>query len=395
MSGRAGPVFWTLSAAHLINDSSMYLLPAMLPLLIPSLGISLTAAGLAVGLYQVTTAVAQPILGHLADKWPLRWMAWAGLAATAIGAAGIGIAPNYWTLLLLLVVGALGTSAFHPVATASVSDMGRVRRGQLMSIYSTAGDLGLAVGPAALRFGLPIWGPAISVLLALPCLAIAAVVYAVVPPRIVRGRQPGSLGSTLAGHRLILSKLLGIATLRAWATVGLGTFLPLLVVERGHPVEDGAMALTVLLLFGSIGGLVGGFVSDRIGRDPVIVTLLLLGAPAGWLLVHGPGLWLWVGVALVGLTLNGALLALTVRAQELMPESVAMVSGLIAGVTIGMGGLAVTPLAALAEQIGIETVADICAALPLLGALIALTLHAHPSPVPGTHSMLSPSRRSD
>src|SRR5215210_7713729 len=109
LNGPKSRVFWTLSAAHLVNDSYVFFLPTLLPLLIPSLDISLTAAGLAVGLYQVTSSLTQPILGHLADRRPLRWLAWAGLAATAIGAGGIGLAPNYWVLLTVLIVGALGT----------------------------------------------------------------------------------------------------------------------------------------------------------------------------------------------------------------------------------------------------------------------------------------------
>src|SRR5436305_9985420 len=96
LTDRKSQIFWTLSIAHLINDSYVFFLPTLLPLILPSLGISLTAAGLAVGLYQVTSSVAQPLLGHLADRHPLRWLAWLGLVATAVGAAGIGIAPNYW-----------------------------------------------------------------------------------------------------------------------------------------------------------------------------------------------------------------------------------------------------------------------------------------------------------
>jgi FSR family fosmidomycin resistance protein-like MFS transporter len=244
----------------------------------------------------------------------------------------------------------------------------------MMSIYITAGNLGLAVGPAALRLGLPAWGPAITVPLAIPCLAIAAAVYLTVPARAVRGRQTGSLRSILVKHRVVLAKLLGVAALRSWANIGLGTFLPLLLVERGQPVEDGATALAMLLLFGGIGGLVGGFLADKVGRDAVIVGSLLLSTPCAWLMLHTPGLGLWIGTALVGLTLNGAFIALTVRAQELMPDSVAMISGLMLGFTVGMGGLAVTPLAALAEWIGLATVADIAAALPLPAGLLALTL---------------------
>ena len=385
LSRRESRVFWTLSAAHLVNDSYVFFLPTLLPFLIPALGMSLTEAGLAVGIYQVTSSLAQPLLGHLADRYPLRWMSFVGLAATAVGAAGQGVAPNYPVLLLLMIVGGLGTSAFHPVATATVSDLARVARGRTMSLFITAGNLGLAVGPAALRLGLPSWGPAITLPLAIPCLLLAIGVYLTVPARAVRERRTGSLGSILAKHRVVLGKLLAVATLRSWANVALGTFLPLLLVERGYPAEDGATALAVLLFFGGLGGLVGGFLSDRIGRDAVIVGSLLVSPPCAWLMLHGPGPALWVGAALVGLTLTGAMVALTVRAQELMPDSVAMVSGLMLGFTVGMGGLAVAPLAALAEGIGLASVADLCAALPLLAAFIALTLRAKSSPVPASH----------
>jgi FSR family fosmidomycin resistance protein-like MFS transporter len=380
LSGRAGRIFWTLSASHLINDSYVFFLPTLLPLLIPSLDISLTAAGVAVGIYQVTSSLAQPILGHLADRYPLRWMTWVGLIATAIGAGGIGIAPNYWVLLALLILGALGTSAFHPVATASISDIAGARRGRMMSIYITSGNLGLAVGPAAMWLGLSTWGPAISVPLAIPCLLMAGVAFLVVPARRVAQRRGDSFWAILVKHRSILARLLGISTLRAWANVGLATFLPLLLVERGQTVEDGATALSLLLFFGGVGGLIAGFLADRFGRDTIIIGSLALSPPCGWLMLHGPGPSLWIGAALVGLTLTGSMVATTVRGQELMPGSVAMVSGLMLGFTVGMGGLAVTPLAALAERIGLSAVSDICAGLPFLAALIALTLRTSARP---------------
>jgi FSR family fosmidomycin resistance protein-like MFS transporter len=114
----------------------------------------------------------------------------------------------------------------------------------------------------------------------------------------------------------------------------------------------------------------------------VIVASLMLSPPCGWLMLHGPGPVLLIGAALVGLTLTGSMVALTVRGQELMPGSVAMVSGLMLGFAVGMGGLAVTPLAALAERIGLSTVADLCAALPFLAGLIALTLRTRTASVP-------------
>src|SRR5205823_4293953 len=164
--------------------------------------------------------------------------------------------------------------------------------------------------------------PAVSVPLAVPCLLIALAVFAIVPARAVGQRRADSFGAILAKHRGVLARLLSVATLRSWANVGLGTFLPLLLVERGRTVEEGATALAVLLFFGGVGGLVAGFLADRIGRDTVIVASLLVSPPFGWLMLHGPGPLLWIGAALVGLSLTGSMVALTVRGQELMPESV-------------------------------------------------------------------------
>jgi FSR family fosmidomycin resistance protein-like MFS transporter len=371
---RDARVFWTLSIAHLVNDAYVFFLPTLLPILIPSLGISLTLAGLAVGVYQMTSSVAQPLLGHLADRYALRWMSYLGVLAVAIGAGGIGVAPNYWLLLILLVLGGLGTSAFHPVGTATVSDIKRGNRGWIMSVYITAGNLGLAVGPAALGFALPKWGPVSTVFLAIPCALMALALYLTVPAREVTERQRASLASVLSRHRRVLAKLLGVAGLRAWANAAVATFLPLLLIERGRSIEDGALALTLLLLFGGLGGLIGGSLSDRFGRDAVIVVSLLLSPPCALLMLYGAGPWLWVGAALVGLTLNGAMVPLTVRGQEAMPDSVAMVSGIMLGFSVGVGGLAVTPMAALAEQFGLETVAAAGALLPLPAAALALTL---------------------
>ena len=158
----------------------------------------------------------------------------------------------------------------------------------MMSLYITAGNLGLAVGPAALRLGLPTLGPAISLPLAVPCLLIALAVYLVVPARTVSQRRSESFGAILSKHRGILARLLAIATLRSWANVGLATFLPLLLVERGLPVEDGATALAILLFFGGVGGLVAyqsHFARDR--RGNIALSWVSVAAPGDGLLGAG------------------------------------------------------------------------------------------------------------
>ena len=66
-----------------------------------------------------------------------------------------------------------------------------------------------------------------------------------------------------------------------------------------------------------------------------------------------------------GLFLNGSFVVLTVRGQESLPKSMGMISGVMNGLSIGLGGMAVAPMAALAESTGIPAVLVIAAFLAL------------------------------
>ena len=74
--------------------------------------------------------------------------------------------------------------------------------------------------------------------------------------------------------------------------------------------------------------------------------------------------------AACGFFLNGSWISLTVRGQESVPGSIAMMSGLMLGLSVGLGGIAVTPFGLLAEQFGLRAVLTATACLPLLGALL-------------------------
>jgi FSR family fosmidomycin resistance protein-like MFS transporter len=59
-----------------------------------------------------------------------------------------------------------------------------------------------------------------------------------------------------------------------------------------------------------------------------------------------------------------------VRGQESVPSSIAMMSGLMLGLSIGLGGIAVAPIGRVAESVGLGEVIAAVGCLPLLGALI-------------------------
>jgi FSR family fosmidomycin resistance protein-like MFS transporter len=170
----------------------------------------------------------------------------------------------------------------------------------------------------------------------------------------------------------VLAVLVGVVALRSWASTTLATFLPTLANQRGAAPSEAAQVLTVFLISGAIGGFAGGAGADRFGRDRVVIGSLLLSVPFGVFLALQSefGIAFWAAAAASGFFLNGSWISLTVRGQESVPGSIAMMSGLMLGLSVGLGAIAVTPFGLIAEQVGLAPVLTVTAALPVLGALL-------------------------
>ncbi len=381
MRRRVGGVA-TLASGHAINDSYSFVLQALLPAIIPALGLTLGMAGTLVSVYQVTSSLVQPLVGHLADRGNLRWPAFVGIAMSAVAAGSLGRAPDYSVLLGLLVMGGVGTAIFHPVSAAIAGSLAPARaRGRWLGMYVTAGNFGLALGPLMLAPLLGSGGPANTWPIMLPGLLVALLVALLAPRPKVSGRRAPPLRVTLRRHRRLLWSLLLVVGVRAWSSTAMATFIPLLSRSRGLSLAEAAQILTVYLVAGAIGGLAAGFAADRWGRDRVLVASMILAVPFGVYLGFDPQ----VDVAFVacaaatGFFLNGSLVVLVIRGQESMPGSVGMVTGLLLGTSTGLGGLAVTPLAVVSEAWGLSITVAVAASLSAVGALAMALLPPAPT----------------
>ena len=384
-----------MALAHLTNDSYAYMLPALLPLLLGKLGIGLGVAGVLVTLYQASSSFTQPVFGHLSDRGGrTRWMAWSGVALSGVAAATLVLAPSLAGVAVALLVGGLGTALYHPVSAALVAGSVPQRtRGRWMSVYISAGNFGLPVGPFVIGAIIETVGLDAGWLVAIPAVILAVLVWRVGPHLPARNAAPLALRTILRANRRMLAGLISVSATRAWATALLSSFLPLYAVERGASVVDASRLLTVYLLSGAIGGLIGGWLADRVGRDRVIVASLLGAAPFCVLLAlqETVGPTFILATAISGMLVNGSFVVLAVRGQESMPGSLGMVSGLMLGLSIGLGGLAVAPMAIVAERAGIQPVFVVAGGLAIVGALFMRAVprvpaHAEPVVIAATAS---------
>ena len=171
-----------------------------------------------------------------------------------------------------------------------------------------------------------------------------------------------------------MAVLLSVVGLRSVAHMGLFTFVPLYEVSRGNSTAYGIRLLSLFLLAGAVGTLVGGPLADRFGRRPVMRLSFAIAAPliAVYAVVGGA-----IGAA--ALIVSGAALVGTfgvslVMSQEYMPSRVGLASGLSIGMAIGLGGIAALSLGGIADVVNIETAVLVTAIGPAIAFLLTFAL---------------------
>jgi FSR family fosmidomycin resistance protein-like MFS transporter len=136
-------------------------------------------------------------------------------------------------------------------------------------------------------------------------------------------------------------------------------------------MQQAQLCLFVFLASVAIGTIVGGPIGDRIGRKQVILCSILGVLPFALALPH-VGLAATVLLTVpIGLLLASAFPAIVVYGQELMPNRIGTVSGLMFGLAFGFGGLGAALLGNLADKTSVGTVFLVCSFLPALGLLAA------------------------
>ncbi|HTU01002.1 MAG TPA: MFS transporter [Candidatus Sulfotelmatobacter sp.] len=360
---------------HAVIDGSQNVLPVVLPLLLDRFHLSYAQVGIAAALSAISSSIVQPAFGWVSDRWSTRWFMPAGALWSGAMMALVGFAPSYWVLLLLVILSGIGTAAFHPVASIAVTRASGAKRGLGMSFFSAAGNFGFAVGPvmgAALLSGFGLPG---TLALVAPGMLTAAGLYA------WRGEfdERPRLGAKEIGDpspipwRKVVT-LCTLITFRSWGYSGLIVFIPLLVHAQGAGAEVAARALFVFLFFGALGGMLGGHLSDRLGRQPIIAVSLLAFPVLMIAAALSAGPLQWLLLAAAGMALLASFSVTVVFAQELLPRHVGLASGLSLGLAFGTGGLGVALSGLLADALGLRASIAILMLLPGVAGGLALML---------------------
>jgi MFS family permease len=308
------------SAAHAMTHTLELAFAALLVRIGLEFGVGVAALGAAATAGTVTFGATALPSGWLVDRFgPRAVMAWSMLSAGVL-AFLVAAAPNMLVLVLALTLLGAGIGLYHPAGTSMVATVAS-RRGLALAAHGIAGNVGVAVAPAAavgmallldwraayVVFGLAAFGVGMLVLRVAPSRDEAA---AAVSERVLAdaGRErPHRRSAPPAERRWLMPSLLLIYL----STIGQGfiyrgslTFLTLHLAQHlgirvlGWDAEAVAGGAATLVLLAAIGGqLAGGALSDRIPVERSLLPFVLLTGPFLAVMGFASGVLLLVAAA--------------------------------------------------------------------------------------------------
>ncbi len=345
----------SLMLGHFTVDSYVGVIPILYPILIGKFHLSLATVGLVSLAYGGMAAISQPPFGLLADRFGTRFTGIA-LAWTAVSFALVGFVNSFPLLLLLALASGLGSGAFHPLGALDVRGLlPTLRRSLGMSIYVTAGTVGVAAGPL------------VGILLT-SAFGIRGTGYLVIPGVITGGyllwrlRGPAkvvtaavrSSGMAAPVPVFALAVVIGVMMSRSWTVGVFQAFTPTWYEQQGYGPEFYGPLATTLVLASAVGTVGCGSLADRFGRRNVILATLVLSIPAILLFCLFPGPWAFASAALIGLLAASTAPLMLLMAQQLMSARAGLASGLVMGLGFVTGAIGVPINGAIGDALGLQ-----------------------------------------
>jgi MFS family permease len=302
--------------------------------------------------------VFAPVAGWLSDRWGTRTVVTAGGVLLGVALALTGQVTSLAQYYLCFgVLGAAGIAGMLIPSTTIVTRWFVRSRGTAMGVLSAGGP-----GSAVVFYPLNAWliatlGWRMALLAFGVIVAVAAVALTLLyrePPTIGERAEGGdtatgsSRGARVTGEAWTLRRALG--SVRLWAAftmtaLGVIGFQIMATHQVAHAVDRGFLQSTVVWLFAfgagcmMAGNLLGGWLSDRVGRGWVFVlgTAVAIAGIGCLALIRGP----WDIVLLVLYTVSGFGFGMRIAQLSTIPADVFAGPhlGAILGVVQSGGGL--------------------------------------------------------
>ncbi len=272
----------------------------LLPMIRNEFGLNYTQSGLAMSAFTLSYGIGQLPAGWISDRIGPQIMLTTGISGVALAGLLVGISKGYIMLIIFLaLMGFLG-GGYHPAAPPLISSVvEREKRGQALGLHMIGGSASYFSAPIIATAVASVWGWRGSFLgLAVPTVLFGILFYVLlgrsgaIDRDEKREKRSDDEDITPEGQLIHLIFFMIMSIFVGAVFISVVSFIPLFLVDRHHVSEETAGALIGLIYSAGLWvGPLAGYLSDRLGRVPMIVTVSLVAGPVVYLLTLAPYGW--------------------------------------------------------------------------------------------------------
>ncbi|MFC1918762.1 MFS transporter [Chloroflexota bacterium] len=294
------------------------------PMIRDSFNLNYTRSGLVVSAFNLSYGIGQVPAGFLADRIGPRLLITIGICGVAIAGLLIGLSQSFIMLLVFLALMGIAGGGYHPAATPLISSSVEPKnQGRALGFHLIGGSGSFFLAPIIAAAIAAVWGWRASFIgLAIPTAIFGVMFY------IFLGHRAGTISTwqkTPESHQVTSSQPRRLRNLIAFIILSTSTqavifsvlsFIPLFMVDRfGISNEAAAASLAIIYSAGLWASPLGGYLSDRLGKIPVVLAVCFLAGPTIYLL----------NIANYGVAFGSILLIIGVIMYTRMPVSEAYI----------------------------------------------------------------------
>jgi MFS family permease len=384
-----------LSVAHAVNHAFAVLLPLIFLAIIDEFGVSAGTVAILAAVGAFASGAVQLSYAELTRRVSRRRLLGFGGLLFGFGFAAQALATSFVTFAIPNIVARIGGSPQHPVGNGLLAEQfPEERRGFAISAHIAGGNMGTVViavigVPMLAWFG---WRGSSIVF------GVAAALIGVLILALVREHGTDRAAAVAGGSsRDALRRVIGDRDLR-WLFLtsilggggrGLGVVnlfvLIYLTQVLGMDTATAGLMYGALIVFSVPMPLIAGWLSDRLGRKPLIIVAYLGGTVgfAVFLLAGDSTFWLWVGIVIMGLFSFAESPQLQALLGDISPPATRDASyALYFTLAFGVGSLWVALygviIDTLGDAVGLPVVFVLMGVSFVLAALATLPIDAEP-----------------
>lgn len=376
---------------HLLSS----IVTPLLPFIGPALSLDVAQSGWLVSAFTIAYGISQLPAGWLADRIGQRLLLALGISGVALCGVLMGLAPNYLSMLIILVFMGLLGGGYHPTSAPLITGLVEPnRRGWVLGIHQIGGTAANLTAPllAAAIAGYLGWRSAF-IIPGVVVIILGIVLYLLINDTQVQkstGTRKSPVKNETAETRGSLSRVIAYTTIGTAGQVFIIStisFISLFMVDKFKVSAFwAALLLAVVYLGGTASGPLGGYFSDRIGAPKMLIAAGFMTGPVIFLLNVVPS----VTISFFVLLSLGALLYVLMPVSEAFiinqtnQRNRSTVLGIYYFASRGGSGFLTLGLGPLIKYVGYYTAFSIMAAVILaIVAICSLYLLLQKTRAPG------------